>query len=59
MIAEELGNLPLPATQHGLRTNIRRNLELTLRYTAPEGWVTYSPKLLLEPDGATLAWSRE
>ncbi len=59
VIAEELGNLPLPATQHGLRTNIRRNLELTLRYTAPEGWVTYSPKLLLEPDGATLAWSRE
>jgi hypothetical protein len=59
VISDYVGNLPLPATQNGFRTNIRKDLEITLRYTAPEGWVTYSPPLILKPDGEVLAWSRD
>ncbi|HEY0962597.1 MAG TPA: hypothetical protein VGE69_09585 [Pseudomonadales bacterium] len=58
VISSHVGNLPLPANQPGLRTNIRRDIELTLRYTAPEGWVTYSPPLRLRSDGTVLAWAR-
>jgi hypothetical protein len=59
VISDHIGNLPLPTTQNGLRTQIRRELEITLRYTAPEGWVTYSPPLRLRPNGEVLEWSRE
>lgn len=59
VVSNFIGNLPLPAEQPGLRTNIRRDIELMLRYTAPEGWVTYSPPLRLTPDGTVLAWARD
>jgi hypothetical protein len=59
VISDYIGNLPLPATQNGLRTQVRRELDITLRYTAPDGWVTYSPPLRLKPNGELLAWSRE
>lgn len=59
VISNFVGNLSLPAQQPGLRTNIRRDIELTLRYTAPEGWITYSPPLRLTPDGTVLTWARD
>lgn len=59
VVSDYIGNLPLPASQAGLRTNIRRDLDFYLRYTAPEGWVTYSPPLRLTPDGELLTWHRE
>jgi hypothetical protein len=59
VVSDYIGNLPLPARQAGLRTNIRRDLEFYVRYTAPEGWVTYSPPLRLKPDGEQLTWRRD
>jgi hypothetical protein len=59
VVSDYIGNLPLPASQQGLRTNIRKDLDFYLRYTAPEGWVTYSPPMRLKPDGELLTWRRE
>lgn len=59
VISNYIGSLPLPAQQPGLRTNIRRDIEVTLRYTAPDGWIAYSPPLRLTPDGKALRWQRE
>jgi hypothetical protein len=59
VVSDFVGNLPVPAVQRGLRTSIRRNVDFYLRYTAPEGWVTYSPPQRLTPDGTVLTWSRE
>jgi hypothetical protein len=59
VISEAVGNMPLPASQPGLRTNIRSGVDFYLRYAAPEGWISYSPLLHLEPDGEDLTWNRE
>ncbi|MDY6984529.1 MAG: hypothetical protein SV422_15695, partial [Pseudomonadota bacterium] len=59
VVSDYVGNVPLPPMQSGLRTNIRRDIDFYLRYTAPEGWVSYSPLLLLTSDGKALTWSRD
>lgn len=59
VVSDYVGNVPLPPMQSGLRTNIRRDIDFYLRYTAPEGWVSYSPLLHLTSDGKELTWSRD
>jgi hypothetical protein len=59
VLFEELGNLPLPREQRNLRTSVTEGIDVMLRYTAPDGWTSYSPRLRLEPDGVAVNWSRE
>lgn len=59
VVSDLIGNTRLPASQKGLRTSIRSGVDFYLRYSAPDGWSTYSPLLHLEPNGKMLNWSRE
>lgn len=57
VVSDALGVLPLP-TAGQLRVTLADNTPFYLRYTSPEGWVTYSELNYVERDGAAVEWSR-
>lgn len=56
VVSGDVGKLDIPpAGEAGV--TISPGASLRLKYTAPEGWVTYSDNLVIEPDVA-VEWSR-
>jgi hypothetical protein len=59
VVIEAMGSIALPKTRTKLRTLIQSEVDFYLRYSSPEGWITYSPLTHLEADGVAVTWSRE
>lgn len=57
VVSDALGVLPLPPAGR-LRVTLADNVPFYLRYTSPEGWVTYSELNHVVRDGAAVEWSR-
>lgn len=47
---------PLPA-EGKLRTSSKQ-IKFFVKYTSPEGWITYSPEFMLKTDGSIINWKR-
>lgn len=58
VISSRLGAFPLPS-RGSQRVSLLDNMPFTARYTSPEGWKTYSPELMLVPNGGATEWVRE
>lgn len=58
VVSNTVGVLPLPPAGQ-LRVTLADNTPFYLRYTSPEGWVTYSELNYVVRDGAAVEWSRE
>lgn len=57
VVSDTLGVLPLPPAGQ-LRVTLADNAPFYLRYTSPEGWMTYSQLNRVVRDGAAVEWSR-
>jgi hypothetical protein len=57
VVSDTLGVLPLPPAGQ-LRVTLADNAPFYLRYTSPEGWITYSELNRVVRDGAAVEWSR-
>lgn len=57
VVSDRLGVLPLPPTGQ-LRVTLEDNVPFYLRYSSPEGWMTYSELQRVVRDGAEVNWSR-
>ncbi len=57
VVSEQLGLLPAPQSGR-LRVDIEPQTTFYLRYTAPEGWLTYSEPQLISPDMQRVFWER-
>ncbi|WP_339856851.1 hypothetical protein [Pseudohongiella acticola] len=57
VVSDTLGVLPLPPAGQ-LRVTLADNAPFYLRYTSPEGWITYSELHRVVRDGAAVEWSR-
>lgn len=57
VVSDTLGVLPLPPAGQ-LRVTLADNASFYLRYTSPEGWMTYSQLNRVVQDGAAVEWSR-
>ncbi|HDZ09446.1 hypothetical protein [Pseudohongiella sp.] len=57
VVSDTLGVLPLPPAGQ-LRVTLADNAPFYLRYTSPEGWITYSELNRVVQDGAAVEWSR-
>lgn len=58
LVSEQLGLLPAPASGR-LRVNVATGTIFYLRYTAPEGWMSYSDPQTIIPDSTRVYWERE
>ncbi len=56
-VSDILGVLPLPPAGQ-LRVTLEDNAPFYLRYTSPEGWITYSELNRVVRDGPAVEWSR-
>ncbi|MBC52389.1 MAG: hypothetical protein CMQ34_00985 [Gammaproteobacteria bacterium] len=57
VVSDTLGVLPLPPAGQ-LRVTLADNAPFYLRYTSPEGWVTYSQLNHVVHNGVAVEWSR-
>lgn len=57
VVSDTLGVLPLPPAGQR-RVTLSNNAPFYLRYTSPEGWVTYSELNRVVREGAAVEWSR-
>ncbi|MEX2332684.1 MAG: hypothetical protein WD600_00390, partial [Pseudohongiella sp.] len=57
VVSDTLGVLPLPPAGQ-LRVTLADNAPFYLRYTSPEGWITYSELNRVVRDGPAVEWSR-
>lgn len=57
VVSDTLGVLPLPPVGQ-LRVTLADNAPFYLRYTSPEGWITYSALNRVVRDGPAVEWSR-
>ena len=57
VVSDTLGVLPLPSAGQ-LRVTLADNAPFYLRYTSPEGWITYSQLNHVVRDAAAVEWSR-
>lgn len=58
LVSDVIGVIPAPAAGQ-LRAVLADDAPFYIRYTAPEGWFTYSDRLRVVTDGPPLTWSRE
>lgn len=58
VVSDVLGVIPAPRTGR-LRVNLGEDTPFYLRYTSPEGWMTYSSLQRVRADAPTTQWQRE
>lgn len=58
LVSDVIGVIPAPASGQ-LRAVLADDAPFYIRYTAPEGWFTYSDQLRVVTDGPQITWNRE
>lgn len=58
VVSDVIGVIPVP-TSGRLRVTLAEDTPFYLRYTAPEGWITYSTEQRVQPDSPLISWQRE
>lgn len=58
VVSEVLGVLPAPASGE-LRVTLENNAPFYLRYTAPEGWISYSSIQRIQHNAPAVSWERD
>ena len=58
VVSEQLGLLPAPPRGR-LRVDVASGTVFQLRYTSPQGWITYSDPQRIEPGAPRSYWERE
>ncbi|MDH7942596.1 hypothetical protein QGM61_02075 [Pseudohongiella sp. SYSU M77423] len=58
LVSDVIGVIPAPAAGQ-LRATLTDGAPFYIRYTSPEGWMTYSAQQRVVRDGPETAWSRE
>ena len=58
VVSEVMGRLPVPVEIEGLRITVAQDTPIHIRYQSPEGWITYSDRLIIR-HGIAGHWTRQ
>ncbi len=58
VVSDVLGVIPVPLAGR-MRVTVQDNVPFFLKYTAPEGWISYSSEQYIKQDSPEINWVRE